>query len=112
MNNIIWVQGEMGAKAFAIAPNTTMALWDSEAQIIYLKQSDAVGRPTMQILDYTIREQKDELTALRDEIKALKEELRGIKNEPAISNDEQEQPVSNAKSNKSKSSSISDTEGA
>lgn len=112
MNNIIWVQGEMGAKAFAIAPNTTLALWDSEAQIIYLKQSDAVGRPTMQILDYTIREQKDELTALKEEIKALKEELRGVKNESVISNDEQEQSVSNAKSNKVKSGSVSDSEGA
>lgn len=88
MNNIIWVQGEMGAKAFAIAPNATVALWDSEAQIIYLKQSDMMGRPTMQILDYTIREQKDELSTLRDEIKALKEELRGIKNESTVSEDE------------------------
>ena len=99
MNNIIWVQGEMGAKAFAIAPNSTMALWDSEAQIIYLKQSDMMGKPTMQILDYTIREQKDELTTLRDEIKALKEELRGLKNESVISEDEHEQSNGNVKPN-------------
>lgn len=53
---IIWVQGEAGAKAFFVAPNHTVQLWDSEAQIIYLKSVDASGMPSMKILDYTIRE--------------------------------------------------------
>ena len=56
-NGIIWVQGEAGAKSYLVAPNTTVQLWDSEAQTIYLKSADASGMPSMKILDYTIREQ-------------------------------------------------------
>ena len=54
-NNLIWVSGEAGAKAYLVAPNTTVTLWDSEAQVIYLKSADATGMPSMKIIDYTIR---------------------------------------------------------
>ena len=53
---IIWVQGEAGAKSYLVAPNTTVQLWDSENQVIYLKSADASGMPAMKVLDYTIRE--------------------------------------------------------
>lgn len=54
-NSIIWVQGEAGAKSYLVAPNQTVQLWDSETQTIYLKSADAVGMPSIKILDYTIR---------------------------------------------------------
>ena len=54
--NIIWVSGEAGAKSYLVAPNTTVQLWDSEAQVIYLKSADASGMPSMKIIDYTIRD--------------------------------------------------------
>lgn len=53
---IIWVQGEAGAKSYLVAPNTTVQLWDSENQVIYLKSADASGMPSMRVLDYTIRD--------------------------------------------------------
>lgn len=55
-NTIIWVSGEAGAKAYLVAPNTTVQLWDSESQTIYLKSADASGMPSMKVLDYTIRD--------------------------------------------------------
>jgi len=55
-NPMIWVQGETGAKSYLLAPNTTLPLWDSESQTIYLKSADASGMPSMKILDYTIRD--------------------------------------------------------
>ena len=55
-NGIIWVQGEAGAKSYLVAPNSTVQLWDSESQTIYLKSADASGMPTMKVLDYTIRD--------------------------------------------------------
>lgn len=55
-NSIIWVQGEAGAKSYLVAPNTTVQLWDSENQVIYLKSADASGMPSMKVLDYKIRE--------------------------------------------------------
>lgn len=55
-NGIIWVQGEAGAKSYLVAPNTTVQLWDSENQTIYLKSADASGMPSIKILDYKIRD--------------------------------------------------------
>ena len=55
-NGIIWVQGEAGAKSYLVAPNTTVQLWDSESQTIYLKSADASGMPSIKVLDYTIRD--------------------------------------------------------
>lgn len=56
-SGIIWIQGLQAAKSFLIAPNTTVPLFDTEAQSIYLKSADASGMPTLKILDYTIRDQ-------------------------------------------------------
>lgn len=85
-NDIKWVQGEAGAKSYLVAPNTTVQLWDSENQVIYLKSADASGMPSMRILDYTIREtnqppmaqnlaQKDERYVTKEELKAFQETL-------------------------------------
>lgn len=54
-NDIIWVQGEAGAKAYLIAPNNTVTLWDSESPTIYVKSADMNGVPSMRILDFTER---------------------------------------------------------
>ena len=55
-NAMIWIQGgEEGAKAYQTVAGSTIPLWDSEQKTIYLKTTDASGRPTMKILDYTIR---------------------------------------------------------
>lgn len=58
-NPIIWVQGEAGAKSYLVSPNTSVPLWDSEQNTIYIKSADASGMPSMKILDYTIREQNN-----------------------------------------------------
>ena len=79
-NNMIWVQGETGAKSFLIAPNTTIPLWDSENQTIYIKSSDASGIPSMKIIDYTIRETDTTEEYVKksdfDELKKMIEELK------------------------------------
>ena len=85
VNNIIWVSGEAGAKAYLTAPNTTVQLWDSESQTIYLKSADASGMPTMKILDYTIRQAGNQQAApalmqsdyvTRDELSAFEEKIK------------------------------------
>ena len=82
---MIWVQGETGAKSYLLAPNTTLPLWDSERQTIYLKSADASGMPSMKVLDYTIREQAQAPTntvisdnadfVTHDELKSLEEKV-------------------------------------
>ena len=53
---IIWVQGEAGAKAYPVAPNTSILLMDSESGSFYIKTTDASGMPLpLRIFDYTER---------------------------------------------------------
>ena len=61
---IIWVSGEAGARGYMVAPNTTVQLWDSDQQVIYLKSADASGMPSLKILDYTIRDQAPKNTPM------------------------------------------------
>lgn len=84
VGGLIWVQGEAGAKSYLVAPNTTVQLWDSEANCVYLKSADATGMPSMKILDYTIREgEKQQNTPLKNDTNnyATKEELNAFRTE-------------------------------
>lgn len=100
-SGVIWVQGEAAAKSYLVAPNTTVALFDSEEQTIYMKSLDATGMPSMKILDYTIRESprqahqnglredfatKEDISTLKAEIERIKEDLGYGK--PIVSVDE------------------------
>ena len=52
-NNIIWVQGIEGAKAWQLAPSSMAILLDSEAEgKMYIKVSDNVGMSKLRIFNY------------------------------------------------------------
>ena len=86
-NDMIWVQGLAGAKAYLVAPNTTVTLWDSESETIYLKSCDSNGMPSMRILDIKERtetpskmpsvefEQSNKEFALADDLKGIRKEF-------------------------------------
>lgn len=95
-NSIIWVQGEAGAKSYLVAPNTTVQLWDSESQTIYLKSADASGMPSIKTLEYTIKNDNTPLQAtlieeeyisrnefedLKDQINALSKDMEKLKSQ-------------------------------
>ena len=85
-----WVSGEQEARSWMIAPNAAVALWDSTAPTVYLKQADASGKPTLKIYDlveraenapdranakpveFVTRKEFDALAAIVGEIKAKK----------------------------------------
>jgi hypothetical protein len=89
-NDIIWVQGEAGAKAYLVAPNNTITLWDSESPTIYLKTADMNGVPSMRILDFKERAANMPKNAvesvnantnefiLKEDLKAVEDEIQGI----------------------------------
>ena len=80
--SLIWVQGEAGAKSYLIAPNSTVTLWDSESQTIYIKSADATGMPSIRTLDYTIRGNEQKMAVnyvTEDEFDHLKKEIDDIK---------------------------------
>lgn len=85
-----WVSSEQEARGYLIAPNSAVALWDSTAPTVYLKQADASGKPTLKIYDlveraetprtapqekgveFVTRKEFDALAALVGEIKGKK----------------------------------------
>ena len=56
--SIVWVQNEMEAVNYLVAPNSAVTLWDSNAPVVYLKQADASGKPSMKIYDLVERSQR------------------------------------------------------
>lgn len=87
-NALTWVQGIEAAKSWYVAPNTTVALWDSEAQTIYLKTADASGMPTMKVLDYALRSTESHAESVstpkvdyltRDDLEAVYEQIRELR---------------------------------
>lgn len=98
---IVWVDGEVGAKAHQIPPGMTkpVALWDTNDTIIYLKSVNQYGIPNpIQKIHYRMEEMvpkymgqeqaklesgdnepKQDMTGYvrRDEMESMKEELMG-----------------------------------
>lgn len=99
------MQGIEAARAYPVAPNGQVVLFDSEQQCIYLKTADAQGRPSMRILDYTIRSEapktaqnalsgtntdiptRQDLNALQGQIDALKKQIERLGHESTLSAD-------------------------
>lgn len=55
-NGINWVQGEGGAKSYALAPNQSILLVDSEKDVFYVKTTDSSGMPLpLRIFDFKER---------------------------------------------------------
>ena len=101
---MIWVDGEVGAKAYQIQPGQTtpVALWDTNDQVIYLKSVNQMGMPNpIQKVRYQIEEMPQQyLTGnggngggnsgsqgnmfeqddrIHDEISSLRQEIRELK---------------------------------
>ena len=96
MNGIIWVSGDAEADAYPIAPNNAVTLWNRTSPIVYFKQADASGKPSMKIYDLVEHKitppqaeqkpdvsfaTKDEVKILDDALQALRDELKLVKKE-------------------------------
>lgn len=88
----IWVQSDVAAEAYMVAPNATVHLWDSSKPYIYIRKTDAAGRPMpLEVLEYKKREeiaQASQFESALDELRARIEALeqKGIKNAKTKSN--------------------------
>ena len=89
-SGVQWVSGEQEARSWMVAPNAAVALWDSTAPTVYLKQADASGKPTLKVYDlverlanapeakkdpgaeYVTRAELDKLAAIVAEMKSKK----------------------------------------
>ena len=53
VNSIVWVSGELGARNYPIAPNTSILLMDSESSKFYIKSADILGVQTLRSYEYS-----------------------------------------------------------
>ena len=79
MDNRIWVQGEVGAKSYLVAPNSKVDLWDTESYTIYVKSADANGIPSIVTIDYTYRDMPKNQPANQTSGYATSDELAEVK---------------------------------
>lgn len=78
-SSIVWVHSEMEASSYPVAPNSAVTLWDSNAPVVYLKQADASGKPSMKIYDLVERGQRPAQPAQAPAVEyATKAELEAL----------------------------------
>lgn len=73
----IWVQNQMAADAYLVAPNGFVRLWDANKPMFYEKRADATGRPLpLEVYEY----KKKPIEALLDASGTIdyKEQIDGI----------------------------------
>ena len=100
-SGVQWVNGEMEARNWMVAPNAAIALWDSSAPTVYLKQADASGKPTLKIYDLVERAETSSAAPQKagvefvtrkefDRLAALVGEIKGKKKHRAEEDDDDE----------------------
>ena len=73
-SGVQWVSGEQEARNWMIAPNATVALWDSSAPTVYLKKADASGKPSLTIYDLVERAETPRTAPTADPVKFVTRE--------------------------------------
>ena len=85
---IIWIPSERDALAYPVAPNNAVTLWSQSEPVVYLKQADASGRPSMRTFDLVERKElkepadvsgKSALAAVMAALEEVKAEIRGLR---------------------------------
>lgn len=90
INGLTQVVGIEGARAYQVPPNSSVPLFDSNNDILYVKSTDASGFPTIRTFDFVERKEtapaqpdtstyvtKEDFDALNQKIDSLLEELNG-----------------------------------
>lgn len=88
-STIIWVRSYDEASNYPVAPNAAVQLWDANNPVVYLKQADASGRPTLKTYDLVERaegastvsnagEGKQDAYATKDELAAVVGAVQGF----------------------------------
>lgn len=54
-NGMIWISGKAEADNWPVLPGNAVALWDSNAPTVYLRQADSTGKPSTKVYDLVER---------------------------------------------------------
>ena len=84
-SNMVYVQGEAGAKGYPVANGYTMLLMDSEEQIFFIKQVDSMGMPKMKKYKFeeVIEPEPEKIEYItKKDFEDFKKEIKDILNPP------------------------------
>ena len=84
-NQIIKVNGRNGAETYTMPPNAQVLLLDETQPIVWLKQTDGAGYPTLTAYDIKPHEEKP-MPDMRNLEERIEQIEKVIKNEPYTSN--------------------------
>ena len=91
--SMTWISGEQEAMLYPVAPNNAVYMRSQTEPVLYVKQADATGKPTMTVYDLVERNAaqpvqhtgptseyatKDELNAVIADIETMKGDLYGV----------------------------------
>lgn len=90
--SIIWVTNEYEAQRYPVAPNNAITLWSTSEPVVYLKQADPTGKPTLKTYDLVERtespataskaeDDKKVIYAKHDDLEAILGVIKGITND-------------------------------
>ena len=90
-NNLIKVNGIDGARAYQMSPNSSVALFDTNDDLIYIKSTDGAGFPTIDTYHFHKVEEKSapqfvSKEEMMEEIDKLRKEIRNGKHNSKQSN--------------------------
>lgn len=77
-NEVIRVNGENGAKAYQMAPNSSVLLLDETAPIVWLKTTDGAGYPTITGYNISPIETKENVGVTSSEYSKLDERIKRL----------------------------------
>ena len=86
-NQIIKVNGRGGAEAYQMAPNSQILLIDETQPLIWLKQTDGAGYPTLTAYDIKPHEEAPmpDMKNLEERVTKIEEAMRYESNHPSNS---------------------------
>lgn len=103
--SLIWVSSDRDAAMYPTAPNNAVALWNQNEPVVYLKQADASGKPSMKVYDLVERTEtpvdgsksesgnntpyamKEDVAALASVVKGFDDMIANIKSDIADMNE-------------------------
>lgn len=73
---VVRVNGENGAKAYQLPPNSSILLLDESAPVVWLKQTDGAGYPT--ITPYSISPMQTQADTAAAQVATLEERVKRL----------------------------------
>ena len=87
-SSVIWVGSRSEAESYLVGANNAVTMWDSNGEYVYMKKTDASGRPEFHA--YKLLEEgaetpnyvtKDDFTKLENRINSLNDKIKALRKE-------------------------------